>query len=48
MADLAVNISSRDEDERWGVHNYRVPDQKFSLFHYSNPSKYVYFSSQRK
>ena len=43
MAYLTVNISSRDQDEKWGVHNYVVPDQKFSLFHYSNPPKYVIF-----
>lgn len=48
MAYLAVNISSRDEDEKWGVHNYVVPDQKFSLFRYSNFPKKVYFSGQRK
>lgn len=48
MAYLAVNISSRDEDEKWGAHNYVVPDQKFSLFRYSNSPKYVYFSGQRK
>ena len=47
MAYLAVNISSRDEDEKWGVHNYVIPDQKFS-FHYSNFPKYVYFCGQRK